>query len=164
MHDCSLQKKSTILNQHPFKEPSPSKLSFLIWEVYTFKVLFGGFKFVFNFKCPRYLFDFLRNINDNNYNFQLRSQTQTYRNTNAFLFSETEVNKGSKSSQCTNLGQRMRKQQNPTSIFFCLFYLVYHPVSFGETLWSSSVKVYFYVFLAIAKGSQHIAHKVLKSL
>lgn len=124
MHDCSLQKKSTILNQHPFKEPSPSKLSFLIWEVYTFKVLFGGFKFVFNFKCPRYLFDFLRNINDNNYNFQLRSQTQTYRNTNAFLFSETEVNKGSKSSQCTNLGQRMRKQQNPTSIFFL-------PILFG---------------------------------
>lgn len=58
----------------------------------------------------------------------------------------------------------MRKQQNPTSILFCLFYLVYHPVSFGETLWSSSAKVYFYAFFAIEKGSQHIAHKVLKSL
>lgn len=62
-------------------------------------------------------------------------------------------------------GYVRENKQKSTSIFFCLFYLVYQPVSFGETLQSSSVEVYFYMFfLAIAKGSRHIAHTVLKSL
>lgn len=59
----------------------------------------------------------------------------------------------------------MKTNENILPFFWCLFYLVYHPISFGETLQTSSMRVYFYFFfLAIVRGSEHIAHEVLKSL
>lgn len=103
---------------------------------------------------------------NNNDHLQLTSSTQVDKNsTVVFFFGEkTEANKSNKSSHCTDLEHSVWKQTR-ICFHFCSYFIWFiTQFHMGRHCSPLQWEFIFIFFLAIVKGSRHIAHKVLKSL